>query len=1392
MAALMTLLAFQQTQAQQPLGGCWHPTDITNWSPEKDPDAKFNRSRVPLAKRVYEPQLMKANANQYYEGQICNATILYPMCSLCPSQGANNFVGYQPTYWQYMDKLVYWAGSASEGIIIPPPAGSTDAAHQQGVKSLGQIFFPPSEYGGTMTWVNQMLTKENGEYIYARKLYEIAKYMGFDGWFINEETGQSDAAWAPWVKAYMEIADADGHPEQEIQWYNADRTPSTTMLTTHKNTSQFLEYGAAGDYRSMASKLGCTEAETFSKIYAGVQVVYNGYTGFGETLREAMPTTGHVGSLDLFCPEERIWKDNVRDILSTSDNCGDKAYEAIKKTFANEEDMWVNLNGDPSDINSTTDWPGISGAVLERTAISSLPFVSTMSVGVGKHRFVEGEIRGTQDWYHSGMQSILPSWRWWIENKGNLKASIDWDSAYNSGSSFKIAGNLSAGDHLVRLYKMQIAMPAGAKMRVVYKTTAGVTLEGKFSTASSVNPDVTIQPTLTTKNGWTIAEYDLSPLSGKTLYMVALNVKAAAAVSNFNLNLAELDIFPANYAPQAVKVSNFATTSVLGNAKGDLRLTWDWDYTPDFDHFNLYSVTEDGTRKLVGQTRDEAFYIPTFERHANDAFVKVELVPVMKDQKEGTAVVLKADYPKATTPVVKLVLSKSYIKVGETAEITARATGNPTGFEWVLPAGLKVADGSSLTTNPIKVVGVAAGKQTITVKATNSIGTSSTTFQAIDVMANDAEMNEVNNVIKGKTVVAYSGSTNEKEVPAKIIDGITNPRSVSDKWCNIAPDNWAIFDLENAYRVYGFRIYDANSGPESGCDQIQSYEILLSSDGENWTEVLAEEGVDKESIKTAYIVPTSARYVKLVPHVSGTLRIWEFEVYGKDDTNMTMSLSAQDLQLKANETKNVVVTYNLNGDKRAEKFFCEAIPSSKVVSIGEITEDKAKSQFTIPVKAAQTIGSCNIAVRLVNDAAYKMANVNVSVDNEQLPNALSGLTATVRRYSTDSDEGNAEYQEFTTTKLTDGNSTAEALDIIESPSTHTYDVWAIFASPKADGWNLAKVNVYIPNANKGVNDNDKEGLVNKDIKVCYGNSLTSLKEAVTYSDLGETSLLSYIFPSEKECKYIVVKCNLNSYFYPSLAEIEAFEQVEGPDAPLSISGWNEDVIAERYDSPSSASGSLDDGGHVFYTTDCGDGGIADDTRVVVTNSGTKYKLAQYNANNALVMTNSDQHTLTLNKPQAVGALQLLMTSTEGESSVEVTANYADGTKSEPVSFTVKDWYAKENGQGEAFYGLGRYAKYDYEYDSDLYFRLFEFTMAATPTKTLQSIDVKRTSTSGYPIVLAVSKKASATGIERVNNAGDAQTVVAIYNLNGMRLQKLQKGVNILKLANGATRKVIVR
>lgn len=1145
--AAVAALFVQSSYAQQPYGGCWHPDDIKNWSPETDKDAKFNRSRVPLAKRFKEPTLMKANKNQYYEGQISNAPILFPTCSMCPSQGAYNFLGYQPTYWQYMDKLIYWAGSASEGIIIPPPAGSIDAAHQSGVKVLGQVFFPPYAFGGNQAWVRQMLTKENGVHIYAKKLYEIAKYIGFDGWFINEESGGATSAeWADFIKDFNKFADENGDTQMEIQWYNARRAPDVEILKTHKNTSQFLEYGAAGDYRNYASQLGCTEEETFSKIYSGVQVAASGHTNFIYHLNAAMPTDGHVGSLDFFCPEEKTWKDNVRNLLGKNDT-GPDAYNAINKTFEYEMQMWTNYEGDPSVIAEK--WPGVSGRVLERSVINSMPFTTSFCVGVGKHRFVEGEVKASQDWYHSGVQSIMPTWRYWFENKGNGSIKIDWDDAWNFGSSLKVDGgyDFTKGDHLWRLYKTQFAVNGGT-LRLVYKASANSSVEVKLSTSSSVNPDATLaNPTTTTKNGWTIAEYDLSSLNGKTIYMIALNLKTSSVLNDYKFSLGELSVLPANYAPAAIEVKNLATTSVLGNVQGDARLTWDFDYTADFDHFDIYKENEDGTRTMVGQTRDEAFYVPTFQRKDNEAYVKFIVTPVMKDmrQQKGKSIVL--DYPQATAPVVSFTISNSYLKVGESATITANGTGNPTAFKWTLPEGLKLANGFSLTDQTITVVAEKVGKQRVTVDVTNAIGTSTTSSNILDVMTEE-EYKKIYNVVYQKKVLGYSGSTNYQEVPDKIIDGVTNPTSASDKWCNVSADNWVTFDLQSVYRIYSFKIFDGNAGPESGVDQIDSYQILLSEDNEHWTTVVDTYNRQKESVKTDYIAPMRARYVKLVPHVNGILRIWEFEVYGKKDNSMKLSTLTNNVTMNAGESYNINVTYDLGeGATKADKFECVATSKNGNVTIGTIKENVKKNTFVIPVTAKQRMGDDVVTIRVVNGDDYEEIAVQVEVDATTQPNVLKGKTAEVRHYENDY-SFEAAYDTYDISGLTDGNKADEALSEIEAPSTHRDDVWVIFTAPEGKQWDLAKVVVNIPNENYAENDNNEMNYVNKDVKIAVGDDLTRMNTAKTFSGLKKVSELSYIFPESVKTKYLAVICNLYVYSYPSMAEVSAYEQFADPTA----------------------------------------------------------------------------------------------------------------------------------------------------------------------------------------------------------------------------------------------------
>lgn len=545
--ALLCSLAVTTAFAQQPYGGCWHPDYIKDWTPEKDPDAKFNRSTVKLQPRI-EGDNIKAHQYQFPEGQVAACLTMNPMCSMTPSQGANNFIGYNPTYWQYIDMVIWWGGSAGEGIIVPPSAPVIDACHMNGVKILGNVFFPPQAYSGDPEWVEQMLTKEGNTYPYAEKMYEIAKYYGFDGWFINEETYASTASdWVEWIKYFYQCAEADGNHDMYIQWYDASMYVNNALdiMMANPNTSFFANYGSAGKVtieqnRSRMENAGVDMDAFFEKLYSGIEQAQGGLTGNAQNLQACFPKTGHASSMQIFNPEEPIWKKVVEGILDTENNCGPTAYSAMETVFSNEARFWTNAQNNPADITDRDQtypnpWPGLANAIQERSTIQSKPFVTAFSTGLGKHRFVNGEKRGTQDWYHRGMQNILPTWRWWVETTSSdkLTFSLNWDDAYNFGTSVVVSGKLTANaDHLTRLYKTNIAIENGDKVQLVYKTANAGTIEMKL--ADKTNPSsfttFALNPT-STSNGWTIAEADISSITVKAGYSLG----GAAKEDNFNI-----------------------------------------------------------------------------------------------------------------------------------------------------------------------------------------------------------------------------------------------------------------------------------------------------------------------------------------------------------------------------------------------------------------------------------------------------------------------------------------------------------------------------------------------------------------------------------------------------------------------------------------------------------------------------------------------------------------------------------------------------------------------------------------------------------------------------------------------------------------------------------------
>src|SRR5699024_11320512 len=69
-----------------------------------------------------------------------------------------------------------------------------DAAHKNGVKATATIFFPWGDSEFVEEAMEQFTEKDSeGNYIIAEKLFEIAEYYGFEGFFINQESDISES-----------------------------------------------------------------------------------------------------------------------------------------------------------------------------------------------------------------------------------------------------------------------------------------------------------------------------------------------------------------------------------------------------------------------------------------------------------------------------------------------------------------------------------------------------------------------------------------------------------------------------------------------------------------------------------------------------------------------------------------------------------------------------------------------------------------------------------------------------------------------------------------------------------------------------------------------------------------------------------------------------------------------------------------------------------------------------------------------------------------------------------------------------------------------------------------------------------------------------------------------
>jgi endo-beta-N-acetylglucosaminidase D len=99
---------------------------------------------------------------------------------------------YTSEYLQYVETFVYF----SHKLVCVPPPTWTNTLHRNGVKSLGTILVEPQ------TKDTERLLRHVGEgddmtFALARKLSDIAKHYGFDGWLVNIEKPFPMEHWSP-------------------------------------------------------------------------------------------------------------------------------------------------------------------------------------------------------------------------------------------------------------------------------------------------------------------------------------------------------------------------------------------------------------------------------------------------------------------------------------------------------------------------------------------------------------------------------------------------------------------------------------------------------------------------------------------------------------------------------------------------------------------------------------------------------------------------------------------------------------------------------------------------------------------------------------------------------------------------------------------------------------------------------------------------------------------------------------------------------------------------------------------------------------------------------------------------------------------------------------------
>ena len=551
-------------------------------------DENFWISRVPLKNRFRPGDQANDALNDTNNKNFCWCAPTGEMTKTWGALPRYNFDGDNFNMWQYVDIHSNWTNG-----FWRVPGAFNDVAHKNGVKT-GCTYFVDwgatvnhiDEPGKTLYELSTPLSKANehgDKYKYSRKLIKFLKYYGIDGICFNPEGYWGSKVYPDFISFLAEchkIAEELNH-QFHVDWYafvdntgwlddNGCKLDEVNDNWFHNTTMDqpvtdvfFLNYNwTEGGLKTSAETAKSYGRSTFD-VYAGFDMQGRGYGKYGN---------GGWAALMRQPVSIVVWGAHDRNALYISSTEGGQSDYAVQNEYQKKQEMLFsggnrnvlkmppltdeNIGSSYSDLGK---WHGYATAVIERSTLDELPFVTRFNLGNGRFFNKEGVTTWNHKWYNYGMQDLLPTWRWWVDNGDGKSVPDDaveldftFDDAWFAGSCLKIHGATKRSD--VRLFatKWNVAS-ADDEFRLVFKPkTASSNLELMVAKEKGENSFKYIPVTGNIKAGeWNevvIKASEAGLAVGDVIGCVGLSVKNTDAA--YELLMGEFAFVPAAFNEQ--------------------------------------------------------------------------------------------------------------------------------------------------------------------------------------------------------------------------------------------------------------------------------------------------------------------------------------------------------------------------------------------------------------------------------------------------------------------------------------------------------------------------------------------------------------------------------------------------------------------------------------------------------------------------------------------------------------------------------------------------------------------------------------------------------------------------------------------------------------------------